>query len=249
MHYVGENELNKVTLIVQTLNENIGLRTIMPQIKEGWCDQIIILDGNSTDGSIEWCENNGYTVFRQKKRGGWDAYKELFQSGLIEGEVVITMSPDGNCLTEAIPVLIKKMNEGYDMVVASRYKALAISYDDTKLSKLANRVFTWLINRLCHLELTDSLGIYRAYKKELASEFGLDREPNWYIRQLMKMTTLVSWEIALSMRCGKMGKRVGEIPSDEPLRIDDDHSPRSLHKRLGHGFSMIGQFCYELVRR
>lgn len=239
----------KCTLIVQTLNEHIGLKVIMPQIKKEWCDQIIILDGNSTDGSAEWCENNGYSVFRQKRRGGWDAYKELFQSGLIEGDIVITLSPDGNCLTEAIPVLINKMGEGYDMVVASRYKALAISYDDTKLSSLANRIFTGLINRLCHLELTDSLGIYRAYRRELPGEFGLDKEPNWYIRQLMKMTTLVSWEIALSMRCGKTGKRVGEIPSDEPLRIDDDRNPRGLHRRLGHGFSMIGQFCYELARR
>lgn len=239
----------KVTLVVQTRNEITGLKVIMPQIKKEWCDQIIILDGNSADGSAEWCEANGYKVFKQKSRGGWDAYKELFQSGIIQGDIVITMSPDGNCMTEAIPKLIKKMNEGYDMVVASRYKDLAISYDDTKLSGFVNRTFTNLINRLCHTEFTDSLGIYRAYKRGLPIEFGLDREPNWYLRQLMKMTTLVSWEIALSMRCGKKRKRIGEIASDEPLRIDDNRSPRSLNKRLGHGFSMIGQFCYEVLRR
>ncbi len=198
---------------------------------------------------VGWCKEKGYTVFRQKKRGGWDAYKELYQSGLIKGNMVITMSPDGNCLPEAIPQLIDKMMyEGYDMVVASRYKDGAKSYDDSKLSGIVNRTLTEGINALCRTNYTDALGIFRAYKKELPHEFGLDKEPNWYLRQLMKMTTLVSWEIALSMRCGKAKKRIGEVAADEPLRIDDNRSPRALHKRLGHGFSMLGQFIYEVLR-
>ncbi len=237
------------TLIVQTLNEIAGLQKIMPQIKKEWCDQIIILDGNSTDGSIQWCEKNGYTVFRQKKRGGWDAYKELYQSGLIKGDIVITISPDGNCLPEAIPRMIKLMKNGYDMVIASRYKDGAISFDDSKASGLVNKIFTRAINYTYGTDYTDALGIYRAYKKNLPIEFRLHREPNWYMRQLMKMTTLVSWEIALSMRCAKNNKRIGEVPSDEPMRFDDGRSPRAFHKRLGHGFSMIGQYLYEAMRK
>lgn len=239
----------KSTLIVQTLNEIVGLQKIMPQIKNEWFDQIVILDGNSTDGSIEWCKEHGYFVFCQKTRGGWDAYKELYQSGLIQGDFVITISPDGNCIVEDIPKLISKMNEGYDMVVASRYKDEAVSFDDSKLSGLVNRTLTRAINVVCRTKFTDALGIYRAYRTELAHEFGLDKEPNWYTKQLMKMTTLVSWEICLSMRCGKKHKKIGEIPSDEPLRFDENRSPRALHKRLGHGFSMLGQFAYEVIRR
>lgn len=239
----------KTTLIVQTLNEIVGLQKIMPQIKKEWLDQIIILDGNSTDGSIEWCKANGYRVFCQKRRGGWDAYKELYMSGLIDGDIIITMSPDGNCKPEDIPQLIAKMNEGYDMVLASRYKEGAKSYDDTLLSGLANKAFTRAINILFRMKLTDALGIYRAYRWHLPIEFELYKEPNWYMKQLMKMTTLVSWEIALTMRCGKRHYRVAEIPSDEPLRFDENRSPRALHKRLGHGFSMLGQFCYEVIRR
>ncbi len=240
----------RTTLVVQTLNEIVGLQKIMPQIKREWCDQIIILDGNSTDGSIEWCEQNGYQGFRQKKRGGWDAYKELYQSGLIEGDIVITLSPDGNCLPEAIPYLINEMEfGGYAMVVASRYKDGAKSYDDSKLSGLVNKILTKAINGLYGMNLTDALGIYRAYRWDLPIRFALWEEEDWYMKQLMKMTTLVSWEIALTMRCGKKKLKVGEIPADEPLRFDDNRSPRALHKRLGHGFSMLGQFAYEVIRK
>jgi len=28
----------------------------MPQVKKEWCDQIIILDGGSSDGTIEWAK-------------------------------------------------------------------------------------------------------------------------------------------------------------------------------------------------
>ena len=42
-----------VTLLIPTLNEIDGMREIMPKIEEGWCDQILILDGGSTDGTVE----------------------------------------------------------------------------------------------------------------------------------------------------------------------------------------------------
>jgi glycosyltransferase involved in cell wall biosynthesis len=44
----------KTTLLVMTLNEINGMKAIMPQIDRAWCDQIIIVDGGSTDGTIEW---------------------------------------------------------------------------------------------------------------------------------------------------------------------------------------------------
>jgi hypothetical protein len=39
----------KVTLLVLTLNEIEGMKAIMPHVDRNWCDQIIILDGGSTD--------------------------------------------------------------------------------------------------------------------------------------------------------------------------------------------------------
>ena len=38
-----------VTLLVPTLNEIDGMKAIMPRVKRGWVDQILILDGGSTD--------------------------------------------------------------------------------------------------------------------------------------------------------------------------------------------------------
>ena len=50
----------KTILLVLTLNEINGMKAIMPKIKKGWVDQIIISDGGSTDSTKEWAEENGY---------------------------------------------------------------------------------------------------------------------------------------------------------------------------------------------
>jgi glycosyltransferase involved in cell wall biosynthesis len=57
----------KYTLIIPTLNEIDGVREIMPKIRDEWYDQLIIVDGNSTDGTIEYLREKGYPVYLQKK--------------------------------------------------------------------------------------------------------------------------------------------------------------------------------------
>ena len=118
----------KATLLIMTWNEIDGMKAIMPQVKKEWCEQIIVVDGGSTDGTIEWARDHGYFVYVQKQRGFRHAYNEVLP--YIDGDVVVTFSPDGNSVPELIPQLVSKMGEGYDMVIASRYKDGAHSDDD-----------------------------------------------------------------------------------------------------------------------
>lgn len=58
----------KITLLVPTLNEIDGMKTFMPLVKPGWVDQILIVDGQSKDGTAEYARAQGYDVVIQKKR-------------------------------------------------------------------------------------------------------------------------------------------------------------------------------------
>jgi len=79
----------KCTLIITTLNEIDGVREIMPKIRDEWYDQLMIVDGNSTDGTIEYLRENGYPVYLQKKKGMRNAYMEIYD--FIEGDIVMCL--------------------------------------------------------------------------------------------------------------------------------------------------------------
>ena len=98
----------KVTLFIPTLNEIEGIKEIMPRIQKDWVDEIIIVDGHSTDGTPEYLEAAGYHVIRQKSRGIGGAYFEALE--VATGDIIIPFSPDNNSIPEAIPALIEKMH-------------------------------------------------------------------------------------------------------------------------------------------
>jgi len=226
----------KTTLLVPTLNERTGIEIIMPQIKNEWVDQIIILDGGSTDGTQAWAREHGYEVYVQKERGLRHAYREVWP--LIKGDVVITFSPDGNSVVELIPPLIEKMREGYDMVIVSRYLDTAKSADDTLITGFGNWLFTNIINLLHRGHLTDAMVMYRAYKTTLPSELDLDKDeayttPEWLFH------TRISWEPLLSVRALKRRLKVGEIPGDEPPRIGDKAKLQVIRWGAGYMFQVI----------
>ena len=191
------------------------MKSIMPRVKKEWVDQIIIADGGSVDGTLEYAKEHGYTTFVQKKKGIRHAYIEGFP--LINGDIVVTFSPDGNSIPEAIPELIKKIKEGYDMVIASRYFDHAKSHDDNFVTRFGNWLFTKLINVFHGSNYTDALVIYRIYRKSLFYELKLDTEESYSMEKWF--FTTMGIEPLLSIRCAKYKKKYTEIPEDEPKRI------------------------------
>ena len=204
-----------VTLLVPVLNERGGMEIILPQINKDWVERILLVDGHSTDGSLEYAEENGYEIFVQTLGGPRGAFLECFQK--ITTDYVITFSPDGNCKAEAIPELIKKIQEGYDMVIASRYKDDAQSYDDTLLSGFGNAMFTFLINTLHGHTYTDSLNIFRIYKTKIYFDLEMDKDESYWQEKLL--FTKLGIEPLLSVRAAKMKLKIAEIAADEPKRV------------------------------
>jgi len=206
----------KTTLVALTLNEIDGVKAIMPLIDRSWVDQIIILDGGSTDGTIEWAREHGYEVYVQRKQGIRHAYLEALP--LIRGDVILSMSPDGNCPPEAIPPILAKMREGFDLVIGSRYLGDAKSDDDGFVTAFGNWLFTKTVNVLHGGNYTDVMVIYRAFTKSLVYDLALDREESYLLPERL-FGTVISWEPLMSVRAAKAGARIAEVPVGEPERI------------------------------
>lgn len=206
------------TLFIPTLNEYEAMRQIMPRVRREWVDQILVVD-RSTDGTAEYARQQGYEVVIQKKPGLRHAFIEGFP--YVRGDIVVTFSPDGNSLPEAIPLLIEKMKEGYDMVIASRYLPPAHSEDDDWLTGFGNWLFTHVINLLhghsWSRPYTDAMVMLRAYRTQLFYELDLDKEESYTPEKWFG--TILGIEPLLSVRAAKRRLRIAEIPADEPPRI------------------------------
>ena len=234
------------TLLVPVLNEIRGLKAIMPRVP--MVNQVLVVDGGSTDGSAEWCRNRGYEVHVQQARGLRLGLCEALS--LVRSDLIVTFSPDGNSDPAQIDPLLTQMRLGYDMVIVSRYLPPAVSDDDTPLTWAANQTFTWLINRLFGGRYTDALVLFRAYRRALVEQLGIVApQADWWERHVGRY---ISWEPMLSIRAAKAGCRVGEIPGDELPRIGAKRPgwllPESRIHHVKSGAAMAWLVAEETVR-
>jgi glycosyltransferase involved in cell wall biosynthesis len=218
----------KSTLAVLVLNEIEAIQKVLPQIKREWVDEIIVVDGGSNDGTIEYCESLGYAVLRQSQRGYGRGMMELIDRA--QGEIIIEFMGDGNCKPETIPLLVAKINEGYDLVIGSRYMAGARSYDDTFITRLGNWGFTQLINIAFRAHYDDAMMGYRAYRKSA-------------FRQLEMDSPGLCFPTQGSIQFARFGFKTAEVPSDEPARLGGVRKAKNFSTGL-ELCAMIGKELY-----
>jgi glycosyltransferase involved in cell wall biosynthesis len=230
----------RLTILALTLNEIDGVKTILPRIDRAWYDQLIVVDGGSTDGTIEWCRNRGYEVHVQYRRGIRFGYLEVLDK--ISGDVVLTLSPDGNCDPRWILPLSNRIQEGFDLVIGSRYKGDAKSDDDGIMTGFGNWLFTKTVNALHGGSYTDCMVIYRAFRRELIWQLDLDKDESYELAERL-FRTIISWEPLMSVRAARRKLRIDEIGVGEPARIGGKRKLQMFRWGAAYYF----QFWYEAL--
>ena len=157
--------MDDVTVVIPTLNEAEGIRSVIEEIKEIGIKNILVVDGGSTDGTVEIAESAGAVVVRQLGRGKADAVKTALS--LVKTPYVVFIDGDYTYPARYIPEIVSKLKEGYDEVIGAR--RLIEPGAMTPVFAFGNRVLTTWFNLLFGTKLTDVLSGLYALRRDSAT--------------------------------------------------------------------------------
>ena len=201
-----KNALKK-TLVLYTMNEIQGIKSMFDKIPINIFDQFFVMDNHSDDGTVEFLEERGVRVIQQKKPGRTNALIEAVGHAI--GDIIINLSSDGNEKPEDIPKLLEKFDEGYEMVVASRFlpdSKVDVGDDKLRIRVFRNKLCTYLVNACWGANVTDTTNGLRGITKSC------------YRR--IKLNTFSNTEnFQLTIRCAKLKIKIAEVPTEELPRI------------------------------
>ena len=209
----------KSSLILLTLNEIEGLTILYDKLPFHSVDEYFVVDGGSTDGTVEFFQKKRVRVLPQKTKGRGEAFRIAAREA--KGNHLVFFSPDGNEDPNDIPKLLDLLDQGYDMAIASRF--LPGSRNEEGYLRFpwrawANRAFTFIANAIWNVNrdyVTDTINGYRAIKKQVFDRFNIDA-PGFVV------------EYQMSIRAMKLGLKIIEIPTIEGSRIGGESTAKSL---------------------
>lgn len=216
----------KKTLVLLTLNEIEGIKKLHDKIPYDAADEVICIDGGSTDGTVEFMKGKKIPVITQDTPGRGQAMRLALHRST--GDVLLYFSPDGNEDPADIPLLFEKMeqNYGFDLVIASRFIEGGKNEEDDKFFKWrawVNMAFTKAANTLWNTRryVHDTINGYRAITRESLERLNTD-------------VTGFPIEYQMTIRAMKLHMKIGELPTVEGQRIGGEVKAKSFEVGLGH---------------
>jgi glycosyltransferase involved in cell wall biosynthesis len=154
----------KLTVSMITLNEERAVATVVADIRRVAPDAEIFFVDSSKDRTAEIATELGCRVFKQFPPKGYGPAMDRAVRDAA-GDIVITLDCDDTYPVETIPILVSLIDEGYDLVnatrLAKRPKAMPFA------NYLANRLFAWTARLLHGIRTTDVHSGMRAYRKSM----------------------------------------------------------------------------------
>lgn len=169
----GEREQRTtVSVVIPTKNEAQNISWVLERIPP-WIDEVVLVDGQSTDGTIEAARRvrPDIAVVEQRSRGKGLALQAGFAAAT--GDIIVMLDADGSMHPAEIGRYVALLASGFDFVKGSRFMAGASSVDITWLRRIGNNALLYLTNAVYGTRFTDLCYGYCAFRREFLDRLAL----------------------------------------------------------------------------
>ncbi len=199
MSHCSEKSGPELSVVVPLLDEQDNLTAMYDQITKAlntrYSYEVLFIDDGSTDNSFELlkglhAQDDRVRVLRFRKNFGQTA---AMSAGFdhARGQIIIALDADLQNDPADIPMLVERLNEGFDVVSGWR----KVRHDHAVTRLLPSKIANWVIGQITGVKIHDYGCTLKAYRKEVLDETKLYGEMHRFI------PALASWSGARIAEC------------------------------------------------
>jgi dolichol-phosphate mannosyltransferase len=225
-----------VVIFLPALNEERAIGKVLERIPRaqleasGYTVSIWVVDGRSTDRTLEVGRKKGASVFVQRGRGKGNGMRQAFDhllrsqeqadGGSREPEFFIMLDADGTYPPEAISEFLDSLASGNDVVLGSRFRGQMAEGAMSPLNAIGNRLLSTLARILFGVSVSDVCTGMWGFKADALRQMplvagGFDLEADLFGAACLNQARIAELPIDYGARIGPPKL----IPLKEGLRI------------------------------
>ena len=239
-----------VSVVLPAKNESEGLARTLPLLRQTLPEaEIIVVDDGSTDETAATAAGLGARVLSSPySMGNGAAIKRGAREA--RGEVIVFMDADGQHDPAHIPLLLERLEAGYDMAVGARNAAGQANVGRGAANALYNRLASWMTGH----PIADLTSGFRAVRAARFREF-LHLLPNGFSYPTTSTMAFFRSAYPVTYVPIEVARRIGTQSHIRPLRdgirflliifkIATLYSPLKLFVPAAFGFASVGLGYY-----
>ena len=209
--------LEKVSVILPTYNESATISKIIHEIKllnKLYVLEIIVVDGNSSDNTVELARKEKVIVMARDKKYGkgadfWHASQKA------TGDYIVQIDADCQFLPSEIPLLVTALIQGADVAIARR-----VSHSDAPyIRTLGNYIFASITTILIGKRIYDVVAGFKAFRRQALLSLSL-KDPHF------------GYEGEIVLKAVRMGYKLAQVPVRYRARLSGQSQVSPLRDGL-----------------
>lgn len=200
-----------VSVLLPTLNEEANIVHTIKEVRQILPDaEIVVIDGLSTDRTIELAKSMGVRILLEKRKGKGFAIKKAFEE--VESDYLLMIDADLTYPVKEMPKFLQAL-EKYDVVIGSRFKGHLEEGSMPAVNGFGNRVICVVASVLYLKPVSDvCTGMWgfrkKVYKGMKISAHTFELECNMFAQAVKKGFTILEIPITYSRRGGESKVRL-----------------------------------------